>query len=98
LTIDNDSAGCVDLHKLFAELGRRHITSILIEGGASVITSAVREKLVDRLIIVIAPKIIGKGLEAIGDLGIKIMDEALRLSQMRIFRKGADIVVTGRMG
>ena len=87
----------IDLKKLFAEMGKRRVSSILVEGGAAVITSVLREKLADRIVIVIAPKIVGKGVEAVQDLGIATMDDALTLSAPRIMRKGGDIILDGRM-
>ena len=87
----------IDLKNLFAEMGKRGVSSILVEGGAAVITSVLREKLADRIVIVIAPKIVGKGVEAVQDLGIATMDDALTLSAPRIMRKGGDIILDGRM-
>jgi riboflavin biosynthesis pyrimidine reductase len=48
-------------------------------------------------VIIIAPKIVGKGVEAVGDLGIQRMDEALRLTYRKILRKGDDLIVDGRI-
>jgi len=41
------------------------IRSLLIEGGRAVLTAALRERLVDRLTVCIAPKVIGEGIAAI---------------------------------
>ena len=87
----------IDLKNLFAEMGKRGVSSILVEGGAAVITSVLREKLADRIVIVIAPKIVGRGVEAVQDLGIETMDDALTFSFPRIMRKGGDIILDGRM-
>ena len=92
-----DSRRRVDLKKMFAELGKRGVSSVLVEGGAAVITSVLKEKLADRIVIVIAPKIVGKGVEAVQDLGIETMDNALKLSVPRLTRKGGDIILDGRM-
>lgn len=42
----------------------------MIEGGAQIITAVLRENLASRLVAIIAPKIIGTGIEAIGKLDI----------------------------
>jgi diaminohydroxyphosphoribosylaminopyrimidine deaminase/5-amino-6-(5-phosphoribosylamino)uracil reductase len=97
LVIDEDDGGHVDLHKLIAELGRRGISSILVEGGAEIITSLVKEKIPDRLLIITAPKIAGKGIEAIGNLGLETMDDSVRLTFKRVFRKGDDVVFDARI-
>ncbi|MDI6776850.1 MAG: bifunctional diaminohydroxyphosphoribosylaminopyrimidine deaminase/5-amino-6-(5-phosphoribosylamino)uracil reductase RibD [Syntrophales bacterium] len=88
---DNDCR--INLKKLLTELGKRNVSSILVEGGAEIITSTLKEELADRVIIVIAPKIIGKGIEAVGDLGSKITADAFRLSYKKVSRKGDDIII-----
>ena len=97
LHFGEDGKHRIDLKKLLAELGKRGVSSILVEGGAAVITSVLKEKLADRIVIVVAPKIVGKGVEAVQDLGIATMDDALTLSVARFLRKGGDIILDGRM-
>lgn len=92
LIIDEKSNGILDLKKLLAELGKRQVSSVLVEGGAGIITSFVREGLFDRIIAITAPKILGSGIEAVGDLGISRMDDSVALEIERICRKGEDIV------
>jgi diaminohydroxyphosphoribosylaminopyrimidine deaminase/5-amino-6-(5-phosphoribosylamino)uracil reductase len=96
LTIGRNTKGGGNLRRLLDELGRRNISSVLVEGGASIITSFLREKLANRMLVVIAPKIIGKGIEAVGDLHIMKIDQALKLSYRKVMRKGDDIVIEGR--
>lgn len=87
----------VDLKRLFEELGRRGINSVLVEGGKQIITSMLAARLVDRVIAIIAPKIIGAGIDAIGDLDIARLDEAITFSSARTHRLGQDIVFDGRL-
>jgi diaminohydroxyphosphoribosylaminopyrimidine deaminase/5-amino-6-(5-phosphoribosylamino)uracil reductase len=98
LSIDKDSHRQVDLKKLLTALGGKGISSVLIEGGAAVITSVLKDHLADRIVMIIAPKITGKGIEAVGDLGIESMDGALKFSYKKILRKGDDLVIDGRIG
>ena len=93
LAVETDIAGSLDLKALLTELGRRQISSLLVEGGAGVITSFVRAGLFDRMIVITAPKIVGKGVETVGDLGITRMDDSIQLRCERIFRKGKDVVM-----
>lgn len=60
--------GLVDLAALWRALGQREVTSVLLEGGATLLASAVAAGLVDKLAVFIAPKLIG-GREAPGPLG-----------------------------
>lgn len=98
LVIDKDETGSLDIRMLLAQLGKRQISSILVEGGAGVITSFVRAGLFDRMIVITAPKIVGRGIEAIGDLGISRMDDSIALCCERILRKGDDIVMYMKKG
>ena len=92
LIIDEKGKGVLDLKKLLAELGKRQISSVLVEGGAGIITSFVRESLFDRIIVITAPKILGRGIEAVGDLGISRIDDSVQLKIEQVCRKGEDIV------
>ena len=96
ITSDADNHGGVDLKKLFKILAGNEISSILIEGGAQIITSVLRNNLADRLVAVIAPKILGKGIEAVGDLNIREVELANTLSVNKVFRSNEDIIVDGR--
>ncbi|HVG22296.1 MAG TPA: RibD family protein [Blastocatellia bacterium] len=92
----NDRSG-VDLAELLAELGRMRISSVLVEGGARILTSLLVGRLVDRLVVAIAPKIIGEGTEAIGDLGIANLRDAIVFSTFKTRRLGPDIIFDGRL-
>jgi len=98
LEIGEDPAGRVDLHALLTLLGKREISSLLVEGGATVATSFLKENLADRLIVILAPKIIGEGINAVGGLGIRRMDNALGFSFQRVTRRGADLILDARIG
>src|SRR5437660_2916777 len=67
LRVKADADGHVDLRDLLARLRAEGIRSLLIEGGRGMITTVLREHLVDRLTVCIAPKVIGDGIAAVGD-------------------------------
>jgi riboflavin-specific deaminase-like protein len=91
------SGSGIDIVRLLDELGHRGIDSVLVEGGKGIITSLLAAQVVDRLIVVIAPKIIGQGTEAIGDLGIDKLSEAITFSAVKIRRLGDDVLFDGRL-
>ena len=86
--------GRVDLTKVMRKAGQEGITSILIEGGRQVATSALTAGLVDKLLIFIAPKLIGAGTDAVGDLGIGRIEEAIGLEDVKLRRIGEDVLYT----
>jgi diaminohydroxyphosphoribosylaminopyrimidine deaminase/5-amino-6-(5-phosphoribosylamino)uracil reductase len=97
ITVDPDENNHVNLKKLLQILAARKISSVLIEGGAQMITSALKDNLVNRLVTIIAPKIIGKGIEAIGDLNIRRLEEAKLLSVRKVSKKGVDVIMDSRL-
>jgi len=97
MTAEADRNGRVDLQKVLAELGRRGMTSVMIEGGAALITEVLQSRMADRLVVIIAPKIIGRGIDAVGNLDIDRVDDAYRLAYRKIIQKGDDIIIDGRI-
>jgi diaminohydroxyphosphoribosylaminopyrimidine deaminase/5-amino-6-(5-phosphoribosylamino)uracil reductase len=95
LWVAKNRRGEIDMEDLLGKLGRMGITSVLVEGGAKIITSMLRERLADKIVIVMAPKLIGKGIEAVGNLEIRGVNEALQISRMKTRRLGDDIVIEG---
>jgi diaminohydroxyphosphoribosylaminopyrimidine deaminase/5-amino-6-(5-phosphoribosylamino)uracil reductase len=71
------------------------LRSILIEGGSHVIGSFLNAALVDKLVVFTAPKVLGGGLDAIPDLGIRKLDRAIQLSRTHVDTAGDDIVISG---
>ena len=96
LIVPPDADGRVDLKQLMKTLALRQISSLLVEGGAETITSFLRLNLADRIIAIIAPKLAGRGKEAVGELDITDVSKTLEFSFTRVYRSGEDIVVEGR--
>ena len=59
--------GRIPLRTVLKEVGSRGIASILVEGGASIFSAFLREDLCDKLLVFVAPKIIGKGIAAFAE-------------------------------
>lgn len=89
--------GRVDLPALLAALRRQGIASLMVEGGARLITGLLRAQLVDRMVVTVAPKLLGAGIEAVGDLGITALADAIRLDHVTVERYGADLVLDGKL-
>ena len=95
--VRSDKNNHVSLQQLLQLLAARNISSVLIEGGSQIITSALKDNLVNRLVTVIAPKILGKGIEAVGDLNIRNLKEARILSLKSVSKKGTDVIMDYRI-
>jgi riboflavin biosynthesis pyrimidine reductase len=92
-----DGASVINLFEVLAALGRRRITSVLVEGGSGIITSLLAARLVDRVVVAVAPKIIGSGVDAVGDLGITRLGDAITFSSLKVRKLGPDVVFDGRL-
>ncbi len=85
-----DADGRVDIEGALRILRELGIDGVFVEGGAAVITSFLTRRLVSRLVIVIAPLLIGEGVSAVGDLGVRRLADACRLVSRDFRFHGAD--------
>ncbi len=92
--IPSDREGRVDLREAMKIAGVRGITSLMIEGGREVFTSALKAGIVDKLLIFISPKVMGEGMGGVGDLGVRELSSAYRLYNMKSQRMGEDLLIT----
>lgn len=83
------------LDKVLGELHKRKITSVLVEAGAAVNTSFLKAGLVDKLIIFIAPKLLGGDKLVWQDLGVQNFKQAIELKEMQAIPVGSDYMITG---
>lgn len=92
--IPSDRDGRVDLGEALKVAGSKGITSILIEGGREVFTSALREGIADKLLVFLSPKVMGEGIGGFGDLGVGELSSLYRLYSMKAQRMGEDLLIT----
>tara|TARA_R110000772_G_scaffold34492_2_gene83601 strand:+ start:1062 stop:1787 length:726 start_codon:yes stop_codon:yes gene_type:complete len=84
----------VPLRPAMQLLRAKGIDSLMVEGGAKVITEFLKAGLADAIIITVAPKILG-GYQAVGDLGIEDFRLAPNVSPLNIEKMGDDLIVWG---
>ena len=86
----------VSLESLLRMLAVRGVVSVLIEGGGDLAAAALRARVVDRLLVVTAPLVIGgDGHPMLGSLGLGRLAAAPRIVDERITRLGPDLVREG---
>jgi diaminohydroxyphosphoribosylaminopyrimidine deaminase/5-amino-6-(5-phosphoribosylamino)uracil reductase len=87
--------GRISIKEILSVLGRRGLTSLLVEGGAEVYGSFFRERQIDKLVLFLAPLMIGgqKAKEMIGGAGVSQVTEALRFREMKVKSWFGDILV-----
>lgn len=89
--------GCLDLKWLMRQLAQRQITSVMIEGGASLTGHAVTEGIVDKVVFFIAPKIIaGMGVFCpVASKHFRDIGSPYEVFNMKARHLGTDIVIEG---
>ena len=98
IDVDPDRDGQVDLAAALRALGERGITRLLVEGGAGLAAAFLRARLVDRLVWVHAPLVIGgEGVPAIAGLDLAALADALAFERLSTETIGDDVLTTFRV-
>jgi diaminohydroxyphosphoribosylaminopyrimidine deaminase / 5-amino-6-(5-phosphoribosylamino)uracil reductase len=97
LVLPEDERGWVNPDYLWNKMAEMGIASVLVEGGSTVHTECLKRKNADRMVLFIAPKILGSGIDAIGDLGIRNINSALGLTDVRMRNSGKDLIIAGKI-
>ena len=95
LTLDLDASGGVSLLGLMTTLGKRDVQGVLVEGGATLAWSVVRDGLADKVVLYVAPRLVGgvKAPGVLGGPGFAPIAESLALEFSAITRLGPDLKV-----
>ncbi|MDP3296390.1 MAG: bifunctional diaminohydroxyphosphoribosylaminopyrimidine deaminase/5-amino-6-(5-phosphoribosylamino)uracil reductase RibD [Thermodesulfovibrionia bacterium] len=91
------NAGKIDLKELMKKLGKLDITSVMIEGGSSINASALSGRVVDKIMVFVAPKIIG-GVDSVPSVGGKspaFLKNAVRIKNLQVKKIGEDFLFEG---
>jgi diaminohydroxyphosphoribosylaminopyrimidine deaminase / 5-amino-6-(5-phosphoribosylamino)uracil reductase len=94
-----EKAGQINLRDALKKLAQLQISNIIVEGGGTLIGSLFDERLVDRILFFISPKIIGgkDAVSAVMGNGVKRIDQAVGLRDLKIRRFAEDILVCARV-
>jgi GTP cyclohydrolase II len=84
----------VDLDAALRRLRGDGVQSLLVEGGAKVITSMLSARVVDRIIVGVAPTIIGRGTDAVGPLGVTRVCDGIRLTNRSMHALTDDVLLS----
>jgi diaminohydroxyphosphoribosylaminopyrimidine deaminase/5-amino-6-(5-phosphoribosylamino)uracil reductase len=87
-----EDRGKLNLKNVLKELAKLKISSVLVEGGKEVFSSFIKENLFDDLLVFISPKILGNGIPAVSDIGIKSISKSLKVKFVNAEIIGDDIL------
>lgn len=85
----------LSLKHILNKLGSLGIASVLVEGGAYVYSEFVSEKLTDKLLLFIAPKIFGKGISSFDYINNQSIGKHIQLSKAATWNLDGDILIEG---
>lgn len=90
---------CVAVHShrpqdVLDEIYSRGMRTVLVEGGAAVLSAFVRARLVDEFNVYIAPAVLGRGPSPLEDVGIDTMSEVFRGQEVSVTSIGMDTLIT----
>jgi diaminohydroxyphosphoribosylaminopyrimidine deaminase/5-amino-6-(5-phosphoribosylamino)uracil reductase len=94
LEVPTDETGRLHVPTLLRLLAERfQIASVLVEGGAQVLSSFLQQNLLDELHLFIAPLVIGAGRHPFEQRAIETLEQAWRLHLWAVLRSGEDLHV-----
>jgi diaminohydroxyphosphoribosylaminopyrimidine deaminase / 5-amino-6-(5-phosphoribosylamino)uracil reductase len=94
LVVDAEAGGSVGIPALFEALGKRDVQGVLVEGGPTLAWSLVRDRLVDRIVLYLAPKVLGgSGHGVVDGDGFAPITEALPMRFTAVTPMGPDLKV-----
>jgi diaminohydroxyphosphoribosylaminopyrimidine deaminase/5-amino-6-(5-phosphoribosylamino)uracil reductase len=85
------------LRMVLRDLGRRQITSVLIEGGGGVLGEAFDRRLVHRVHFYVAPLLCGGPVVAVGGLGAASTAQSANVRHPRYAKLGDNLCLTGEV-
>jgi riboflavin-specific deaminase-like protein len=96
MSVQSNDEGRVCLTAALQLLYNRGIRSLMVEGGANVITAFLKLRLADALVLTIAPRLVG-GYKAVSDLGISTAVQFPALAPLYSAKSGNDLVIWGNL-
>ena len=92
--VAQEENGKLNLNAALQHLAKQGIQSLMVEGGSQVITSFLKARLVDQMVLTVAPMFIG-GLRSVEQLGITTPDKLPRLRNLHHQYLGDNLIVRG---
>ncbi len=83
------------LAAVLADLGRREITSVMIEGGGEILGQAFDARLIDKVQFYLAPLLTGGAVRAVAGRGANATLAGAKIAEVNYARIGSDLCVSG---
>jgi diaminohydroxyphosphoribosylaminopyrimidine deaminase/5-amino-6-(5-phosphoribosylamino)uracil reductase len=93
IRLEADATGILPWEQVLTHLGSLGLHAVMVEGGSSVYTSLLETGCVDKIMVFIAPKILGGGVPLVDRGSPESIAQSLRLVITDVRRSGPDILV-----
>ncbi len=90
MACSSNRTGHVDIRDLLKQLAKREIIGVMVEGGSTLNEALVREGIVDKLVLLLAPKVLG-GSEPVPMLAGAGIDAGFEVTETRTL--GEDVLI-----
>jgi len=97
ILISDSKSGKVDLKASLLKLGEMGMMSLLLEGGSQLSGSFLDQRLIDKILLFLSPKLIGDPLAPgiFGGGGVTSLKEAISIKDLKVRKIGEDILLEG---
>ncbi|MGA2622655.1 MAG: bifunctional diaminohydroxyphosphoribosylaminopyrimidine deaminase/5-amino-6-(5-phosphoribosylamino)uracil reductase RibD [Bacteroidota bacterium] len=93
IDIPADRNGKFPIPRILESLGRRGISSLLVEGGASTYSAFLHQRCVDKILFFVAPKVLGNGLDAFGEIASGVLGKEVKFTNVSSWNLDGDILI-----
>lgn len=90
-----DGTPRLGLKQVMAALSERDVSSVLVEGGGRLHASLIRERLVDEVVVYVAPKLIGRGRPVLDLPSVDTIADGYQLEEVEVTQLGDDVRIRG---
>ncbi len=98
VSVLQDGNGQVDLHAMLHDLARRGCNEVLVEAGSILNGALLRARLVDELLLYVAPQLLGDMARGMAQLGeLTSLDQRINLKWQDVRQVGNDLRITVKM-
>lgn len=94
-TVHENHEGKINIPELLSLMGEKGICSVLVEGGAKVWSAFLKSGEVDRIVVLVAPKIFGEGLSPFSDIRVDRPEDAWKWNSFHWRRLGEELLFIG---